>query len=128
MSLFNLQSQIYFTLYPLFRLFPTGLWQNFFSSEYFLTVQFLCLQVNHYAGAFYEYYYDYEKALLCYERATSDGKLNFPAEMDYINLKMKISPKGSYSPEFHLDKLTSDYSNPNYRVQILCHRGFYLYK
>jgi len=48
--------------------------------------------------------------------------------MNYINLKMKISPPGSYSPVFDLNKVLSKYRSHNYAVQTLCHRGFYLYK
>jgi len=48
--------------------------------------------------------------------------------MNYINLKMKISPPGSYSPVFHLSELLLKYRSRNYVVQTLCHRGFYLYR
>ncbi|KAJ4445972.1 hypothetical protein ANN_12658, partial [Periplaneta americana] len=84
--------------------------------------------VNHYAGLFYEHCHDYEKALLCFERATTDSKQNYPAEMNYINLKMKLGPQGSYSPVFRLDKLISKYPSPNLMQQTLCHKALYLYK
>lgn len=99
-----------------------------FSSSSSLTVEFLWLQVNHYAATFFEYCHDYEKALACYEMAIREPNLNFPAELNYINLKMKISPPRSYSPLFHLDGMLFKYCSHHHVVQILCHRGIYLYK
>jgi hypothetical protein len=125
--LYKLQSLVSFTVYVVFKTFQNCLWYFNSSSEPFLTVEFLWLQVNHYSGLFCEYYHDYEKALICYEGATCGANINFPAEMSYLNLKMRMSFQESYSPIFYLDKLVFKYSSPNYIVQILCHRGFYLY-
>jgi hypothetical protein len=77
---------------------------------------------------FFEYCHDYEKSLYYYELAIRQPNLNYPAEMNYINLKMKISPPGSYSPVFHLSKILSKYRSRHHAVQTLCQRGFYLYK
>ncbi|XP_049831097.1 uncharacterized protein LOC126272343 isoform X2 [Schistocerca gregaria] len=84
--------------------------------------------VNHHAGMFYEYCHDYEKALSCYEIATQNGKFNYPAEMNYINLRLKIAAPGSYSPIFRLHGLLHKYNGVNHMVQTLCLRGYYHYE
>jgi hypothetical protein len=101
---------------------------SFFFLHSFVTTEFFWLQVNHYAATFFEYFHDYEKSLYHYELAIRKPILNFVAEVNYINLKMKTSPPGSYSPVFHLSEMLSMYHSCHYAVQTLCHRGFYLYK
>lgn len=86
------------------------------------------LQVNHYAGLFYENVRDDKKALQCYERAIANGRLNYPAELSFINLKLKVSPPGSHSPIFRLEELLYKYPNCQYKIQTLCLKGVYLYK
>lgn len=103
-------------------------YQNITPSASSFTIEFLWLQVNHYAATFFEYCREYEKALACYELAIRKPNLNYPAEINYINLKMKISHPGSYSPVFHFNDLLSKYRSRHHVVQTLCHRGFYLYK
>ncbi|KAJ9580051.1 hypothetical protein L9F63_004288, partial [Diploptera punctata] len=84
--------------------------------------------VNHYAGLFYEFCYDDEKALESYEKSFCDNKCNYPAEINYINLKLKTSCPGVYSPILHFQNLLLKYLNPTQTVQTLCHYAFYLYK